>query len=86
MLTYYLVSLENLEKFNLSLHFRVVYEARKGLDIHLKPEGSVPQEILPHLSQAGKEISLALQNLAKLESERSKPGERLRTKIEIQEV
>ena len=86
MLTYYLVSLENLDGSILNIECRLVYQPGKGIEIHLKPEGSLSQEVLRHLSQAGKEISLALENVAKPESERSKLGERVRTKIQIEEV
>jgi len=81
-----LVSLEKFGGFILNIDCRLVYEPGKGLEIHLKPEGSLPQKMLRYLSYAGKEISLALQSLSKLESERSVLGERVRTKIEIEEV
>lgn len=81
MLGYYLVSLENLEEFILNIECRLVYEPGKGIEIHLKPEGSLSQEVLQHLSQAEKEISLALQYFSKTEQERS---QKVRTKINIE--
>jgi len=70
-----------LKEFILNIDCRLVYEPGKGIEIHLKPDGSLPPEMLRHLSQAGKEISLALQYFSKPEKERS---QRVRTKIKIE--
>ena len=68
-------------EFILKIDCRLVYEPGKSIEIHLKPEGSLPQEVFRPLSQAGKEISLALQYLSKIEQERS---QKVRTKIKIE--
>ena len=62
----------------------VAYEPGKGIEVHLKHGGSLSHEMTQHLAQAGRELSLALQHLAKLEGER--PQEKVRTKIEIEEA
>ena len=62
----------------------LVYEPGKGIEVHLKHGGSLSREVTQHIAQAGKEVSLALQHLAKLEGE-GVPG-KVRTKIEIEEV
>jgi len=78
---YYLVSLGNLERFILNINCKLVYQPGKGIEIHLKPEGNLPQEAFQHLIQAGKEISLALQYLSKPDKERT---QKVRTKIKIE--
>ena len=62
----------------------LMYEPGKGIEVHLRHGGSLSRDVLNHLTRAGKEISLALQHLAKLETERT--PEKVRTKIEIEEV
>jgi hypothetical protein len=62
----------------------VVYEPGDGIEVHLRHGGTLSREAMQHLARAGKDVSLALQHLAKPESER--PKEKVRTKIEIEEA
>jgi len=62
----------------------VAYDAEKGIEIRLRHGGSLSRDFMQHLTLAGREVSLALQHLAKLEEER--PQEKVRTKIEIEEA
>jgi len=68
----------------LRLDLELVYEPREGIEVHLRHGGVLSREVMRHLVLAGKEVSLALQHLAKPESER--PQEKVRTKIEIEEA
>ena len=62
----------------------VVYEPGEGIEFHLRHGGSPSRDVMQHLTRAGKEVSYALQHLAKLEPERA--PEKVRTKIEIEEA
>ena len=62
----------------------VVYEPGEGVEVRLKHGGSLSREVTQHLVKAGRELSLALQHLAKLEGEQT--PEKVRTKIEIEEA
>ena len=64
------------------LDCEVAYEPGKGLEVRLKHGGALSREVTQHLAQAGKELSLVLQHLAKMETER--PQEKVRTRIEIE--
>ena len=66
------------------LDCELVYEPGEGIEVHLKHGGVLSREVMRHLAVAGKELSLALQHLAKLEGERT--PEKVRTKIEIEEA
>ena len=68
----------------LRLDCELVYEPGEGIEVHLRHGGSLSREVMQHLTQAGKEVSLALQHLAKPESERV--PEKVITKIEIEEA
>jgi len=62
----------------------VSYEPGKGIEVRLKHGGSLSREVTQHLVEAGRELSLALQHLAKVKAER--PKEKVRTKIKIEET
>jgi len=66
------------------LDCEVVYKPGEGIEVHLRQGGSLSHDVIQHLTRAGKEVSLALQHLAKPESERA--PEKVRTKIEIEEA
>ena len=66
------------------LDCELVYEPGQGIEVHLRPGGSLSREVMQHLALAGKEVSLVLQHLAKLETEQA--PEKVRTKIEIEEA
>ena len=66
------------------LDCELVYEPGQGIEVHLRHGGSLSREVMQHLALAGKEVSLALQHLAKLETEQA--PEKVRTKIEIEEA
>ena len=66
------------------LDCELVYEPGEGIEVHLKHGGTLSREVMQHLTRAGKEVSLALQYLAKLEPERA--PEKVRTKIEIEKA
>jgi hypothetical protein len=68
--------------FRLDCEF--VYEPGEGIEVHLRHGGSLSRDVMQHLTRAGKEVSYALQHLAKPESERA--PEKVRTKIEIEEA
>lgn len=68
----------------LKIDCEVTYDAKKGIEIRLRHGGSLSGEFTQHLARAGKELSLALQHLAKTETE-SAP-QKVRTKIEIEEA
>ena len=67
-------------RFDLEL----VYEPGKEIELHLRHEGSLPHDVIQHLTWAGREVSLALKHLAKPETEQA--PEKVRTKIEIEEA
>ena len=66
------------------LDCEVLYEPGKGVEVRLKHGGSLSREVSQHLVKAGRELSLALQHLAKVETERL--PEKVRTKIEVEEA
>ena len=66
------------------LDWELAYEPGKGIEVRLRHGGSLSHEVMQHLTRAGREVSLALQHLAKLEAERL--PEKVRTKIEIEEA
>jgi len=66
------------------LDCELVYEPGEGIEVHLRHGGSLSREVMQHLTRAGKEVSYALQHLAKLEPEQT--SEKVRTKIEIEEA
>jgi len=66
------------------LDCELVYEPGEGIEVHLKHGGVLSREVMQHLALAGRELSLALQHLAKLEAEPT--PEKVRTKIEIEEA
>ena len=66
------------------LDCELVYEPGEGIEVHLRHGGSLSREVMQHLARARKEVSLALQHLAKPESERA--PEKVRTKIKIEEA
>ena len=63
--------------------WELVYEPGEGIEVHLRHGGSLSRDVMQHLARAGREVSLALQHLAKLEPEQA--PEKVRTKIEIEE-
>ena len=67
--------------FKLDCEF--MYEPTKGIEVRLRHGGSLSRDVMQHLTRAGREVSLALQHLAKLESEQV--TKKARTKIEIEE-
>lgn len=67
-----------------SLDWEVVYEPGEGIEVRLRHGESLPDEATRHLRQAGREVSLALQHLARPESERA--PKKVRTKIKIEEA
>jgi len=68
----------------LKLDCELVYEPGEGIEVHLKHGGALSREVMQHLTQAGREVSLVLQHIARPESEQS--PEKMRTKIEIEEA
>ena len=66
------------------LDWELVYEPGEGIEVHLRHGGSLSRDVMQHLTRAGKEVSYALQHLAKLEGEEA--PEKVRTKIEIEEA
>lgn len=68
----------------LKLDCELVYEPRQGVEVYFRHGGSLSDEVTQHLVQAGKELSLALRHLTKMETE-SMP-QKVRTKIEVEEV
>ena len=66
------------------LDCELVYEPGKGIEVHLRHGGALSREVMRHLALAGRELSLALLHLAKLEGERT--PEKVRKKIEIEEA
>ena len=66
------------------LDCELVYEPGEGIEVRLKHGGSLSREVTQHLAQAGRELSLALLHLAKMETERA--PEKVRTKIEVEEA
>ena len=66
------------------LDWELVYEPGEGIEVHLRHGGSLPGDVIQHMARAGKEVSLALEHLAKLE--RQGTPEKARTKIEIEEA
>jgi hypothetical protein len=70
----------------LKINYKLLYRPGEGIEVRLKPEGNLTQDVIRHLSQAGKEVSLALHSLAGLEMERPEEEKKARTKIEIEEV
>ena len=66
------------------LDCELVYEPGEGIEVHLKHGGALSREVMRHLALAGRELSLALQHLAKLEREQT--PEKIRTKIEVEEA
>ncbi len=75
-----------MKKFSLGIKCRLVYEPDKGLEVHLKTEGNLPQEVHRHLAQAGIEIFSAFHGLAGAEQKESDQKGKERTSIEIEEV
>ena len=68
----------------LKLDYELVYEPGEGIEVHLKHGGALSREVMRHLALAGRELSLALQHLAKMETERA--PKKVRKKIEIEEA
>jgi hypothetical protein len=66
------------------LDCELVYEPGEGIELRLRHGGSLSRDVIQHLARAGREVSLALQYLAKPEPERG--PEKVRTKIEIEEA
>ena len=66
------------------LDWELVYEPGQAIEVHLRHGGTLSPEVMQHLTRAGREVSLALQHLARPESERA--IEKARTKIEIEEA
>ena len=66
--------------FKLDCEF--MYEPTKGIEVRLRHGGSLSRDVMQHLTRAGREVSLALQHLAKPE----RTSEKVRTKIEIEEA
>ena len=67
----------------LRLNLELEYEPSQGLEIRLRHGGSLSREVGQHLARAGKEVSLALQHLAR---QTEGAPEKVRTKIEIEEA
>ena len=67
----------------LRLNLELEYEPGQGVEIRLRHGGSLSREVGQHLARAGKEMSLALQHLAR-QAERA--PDKVRTKIEIEET
>ena len=68
----------------LRLDVEWVYEPGRGIEVRLRHGGSLSGEVTQHLARAGKELSLALQNLAKVET--GSAPQKVRTKIEVEEA
>ena len=68
----------------LKLDCEVVYDAEKGIEIRLRHEGDLSREVVKHLTRAGDEVLLALEQLASTPTER--PQEKIRAKIKIEEA
>ena len=68
----------------LKLDCELGYEPGEGIEIHLKHGGTLSREGMRHLTLAGREFSLALQHLAKLEG--AQTPEKVRTKIDVEEA
>jgi len=66
------------------LDWELVYEPGQAIEVHLRHGGTLSPEVIQHLPRAGREVSLALQHLARPESERV--PKKARTKIEIEEA
>ena len=75
---------ESMGEVILKLDCELVYEPGQGIEVHLRHGGSLSRDVMQHLTLAGREVSLALQYLAKLEEEQ--PQEKVREKIEIEEA
>jgi hypothetical protein len=61
----------------------LVYEPGEGIEVHLRHGGILSHDVMQHLTRAGKEVSLVLQHLTR---ESEQVPEKVRTKIEIEEV
>jgi len=68
------------------LNVEIVYEPGKGLEVCLKHRGNLSKKARQHLAQAGKELSLALNYLTRLEEKGRTGTAKKRQKIEIKEV
>jgi len=66
------------------LDLEMEYESGEGIEVRLRHGGSLLREVSEHLTRAGKEVSLALEQLAKPEPERA--PKKVRKKIEIEEA
>ena len=66
------------------LDCELVYEPGEGIEVHLKHGGALSRDVMQHLALAGRELSLALQHLAKTETERV--PKKVRKKINIEEA
>ncbi|HOE14259.1 MAG TPA: hypothetical protein PLL62_04575 [Candidatus Saccharicenans sp.] len=64
----------------------IVYEPGKGLEVCLKHSGNLSKKARQHLVQAGKELSLALNYLTRLEEKGRTGTAKKRQKIEIKEA
>ena len=70
----------------LGLNQEMVYEPGKGIEVRLKHRGSLPDAVTHHLNRAGKELSLALQYLARPEDKSQQKPAKVRKKIEVEEA
>ena len=66
------------------LDWELVYEPGQAIEVHLRHGGTLSPEVMQHLTRAGREVSLALQYLARPEPKRA--PEKIRTKIEMEEA
>jgi len=68
----------------LKLDCEVTYDTEKGIEIRLRHDGNLSRGVMEHLTRAGDEVLLALEQLAG--SATGQPQEKVRTKIEIEEA
>jgi len=67
----------------LKFNCEVTYDTEKGIEIRLKHGGSLSRGVMEHLTRAGDEVLLALEQLAGTTTRQ--PQEKVRKKIEIEE-
>ena len=68
----------------LSINCEVTYDTEEGIEIRLRHSGSLSRGVIEHLTRAGDEVLLALEQLAGTATRQ--PHEKVRTKIEIEEA
>jgi len=68
----------------LKLDCEVTYDTEKGIEIRLRNSGNLSCGVMEHLTRAGDEVLLALEQLTG--TAKGQPQEKIRTKIEIEEA